>query len=126
MTLFGASQFELFGYRGSARQDMPNYQPIPFFTAHPDACRELPNAPHDVIFIGGCFGGYYFYTTFSSETVYACKSPDATPIAEWLTIEAMILDVAKRLSEWFDENAQPIDPIVNEKPVLFESVNTTR
>jgi len=118
MQLFGAGQFRLWGYRASARQDMPNYQPPMLFTKNPQIDLGIMDAPNDAIFIGGYFG-YYFYTIADSEIIYACKSPDATPIEQWPTIEAMVLDVAKRLSVWFDENAQPIG-LVNEKAVLFE------
>jgi len=118
MTLF-SGHFGIYGFRGQAPDNMPNYQPTPFFTAQRNAYLAVINAPHDAIFIGGCYFGYGFYLTPRAETVYAYKSPDATSIEQWPTIEAMVLDVAERLSRWFDENAQPIG-LVNEKSVLFE------
>jgi len=120
MTLFGAGQFRLWGFPEPARKDMPNYQAASFFIADPKVELGIHNALDDIVFFGG-YVGYLFYTKTDIGRVYACKIPDATPIEQWDNIEVMILDVAERLSHWFDENAQPIDPIVNEQPVLFET-----
>lgn len=114
LSLFGAGQFGISGLRGSARHDMPNYQPTPFPPSH------LDESMRDAVFFGGYFGAYEFYMTQESDTVYVCKRGGATPIEQWNDVESMVLDVATRLSAWFDENAQPVDPIVNEQPVLFE------
>ncbi len=119
VSLFGAGQFGISGLRFASRNDMPNYQPSPYPPRHLDESYNYINKPKDVVFFGGYFGTYQFYIT-QKNIVYACKRGDATPIEQWDNIEVMILDVAERLSHWFDENAQPIDPIVNEQPVLFE------
>lgn len=118
MTLFGAGQLEIWGTIGPAPKGMPNYQPISLVNAQ-DTRFELRNALSDAIFFGGYFG-HYFFTTVSSNTVFACTDTDATPIEQWDDVESMILDATKRLSVWFDENAQPVDPAVNERPMLFE------
>ncbi len=121
VSMFGAGQLSLWGLRGIAPKDMPNYQPVPFSTSHLDVILNIPNSPDDIIFFGTYFGCYKFYVRQGSDVVSVCKKPDFTPLEQWDNIEMMILDVTKRLSVWFDSNAQPIDQIVNEKPVLFEN-----
>lgn len=120
LCLFGAGQIELWGHIGPARQDMPNYQPISIVNANNDLAGRVSNLPIGALFIGGYFGRYLFYVVSDSQSVFACREHDGTPIEEWDSIESMILDLARRMSPWFDKDAQPVDPAVNNRPVLFE------
>jgi hypothetical protein len=119
--LFPAGQVSIWGLRGASPVAMPNYQPIPFAISHMDEIQRMNNVPGDLIFFGEYFGEFRFFTTSHSNSVAVCKPPDLTPLEQWSDVESMITDVADRLSVYFDEEAQPTDPEVNERPVLFEA-----
>lgn len=119
-SLFGAGQISLWGMRGEAPLDMPNYQPISFVSSHLGECQAMSNSPKGAIYFGEYFGAYRFYVISGSDVVSVCKTPDPTPIEEWGNIELMIVDLTRRLLEWFGESGEPVDSAVNEYPVLFE------
>lgn len=118
--LYGAGQVSIWGLRKKTRSDMPNYQPIPFVISHLDEAKEIFNSPDGAIYFGEYFGVFRFYAKEGLEEISVCKVPDATPIEVWDNVNVMIVDVATRLSRWFDENAQPIGSQVKKYPVLFE------
>ena len=118
MTLFGAGQVQIWGLRGEARMDMPNYQPISITTGHTDTYAELQHVPDDALFFGGYFG-HYFYASSQRGGVFACKQYDGAPVADWPGIYDMLIDICERLSRWFDHTTLPVDKAVNERPVLF-------
>lgn len=118
-TLFGAGQIQIWGLRGPAPEDMPNYQPVSLVNANLEIYHRTENLPKGVVFFGTYFGRYRFAALPSQDRVTVVIEDSGRVIEEWPSVDAAIIDVTRRLAQWFRDDASAIDERVLREPVIF-------
>lgn len=86
----------------------PNYQPISLEQTQRQLFLYMEDPPVGAVFFGGYLGQEYrLYITPASNSVFLCSFTDPTPIYEWKSIGAMVLDMAEKHSDLYNEEGLP-------------------